>query len=80
MSMQCSLETNEKHCLTITVIFFGAKKCHVFIINYVFKPNMTSYFKSASHIYAPFSGLATWQMVKFSLLSVWINRNITVIR
>ena len=79
VSMQCSLETNEK-ALPVTVLLFGAKKCHLFIINYGFKPNMTSYFKSASHIYVPFSGLATWQMVKFSLLPVWINQNITVIR
>ena len=31
---------------------------------------MMSYFESASQIYAPFSGLATWQMVYFSLLLV----------
>ena len=37
--------------LTVTVIFFRAKKCHLSIINYGFKPNMTSYFKSPSQIY-----------------------------
>ena len=80
MSMQFSIETSEKHCPYCDSYIFGAKKSHLFIINCRFKPNMTSYFKSASHIYAPFSGLATWQMVNFSLLSIWINQNITVIR
>ena len=78
--MQFSLETNVKTLPYCYSYIFGAKKCHLFIMNYGFKPNMTSYFKSASHIYAPFSGLATWQMVKFSFLPVWINQNITVIR
>ena len=64
MSMQFTLETSEKHCPYCDSYIFGAKKFHLFIINCGFKPNMTSYFKSASHIYAPFSGLATWQMVK----------------
>ena len=80
MSMQCSLETSENFALTITVIFLKQRNDIFFIINCGFKPKMTSYFNSASHIYAPFSGLATWQMLKFSLLPVWINWNITIIR
>ena len=70
MSMQFFLETSENHCPYQYNYIFGAKKVHLFIINCGFKPNMTSYFKLASHIYAPFSGLATWQMVNFSLLSI----------
>ena len=73
-------QLSENHCPYCYSYIFGAKKCHLFIINGGFKPNMASYFKSAPHIYAPFSGLATLQMVNFSLLSIWINQNITVIR